>query len=72
MDREEWSNHSSRYSSRYTNRVYRQQAARERAEAPQVLAAVHQSPDTPAQDYRVHMLLSTLMLVAALVIANLR
>lgn len=72
MDWEEWSNRSSRYSSRYTSRVSRQQAARERAQAPRVLTATHQSPDAQTQDYRMHMLLSTLMLIAALIIANLR
>ncbi len=68
MDWEEWSDHSSRYISR----VSRQQAARKRARTLQVSAAAHQSPDAPAQDYRVHMLLSALMLAAALIIANLR
>lgn len=72
MDWEEWSNRSSRYTSRYKSRVYRQQAAREGLRTAKVLATTHQSPDAQTQDYRLRMLLSTLMLIVALAIANWR
>jgi hypothetical protein len=68
MDWEEWSSHSSQSAAR----VDRQQAARAGSQGPKVLAATHQSPAAPAQDYRIHMLLSALMLIAALIIAYLR
>ena len=72
MDWEEWDNRSSQYNSRYARPVRRQAAGSEQVQTLRVLAATHQPPDHQAQDYRIHMLLSTLMLIAALLIAHLR
>lgn len=72
MDWEEWSESSSQYKRQYARHVRRQAAAGKQAQTLRVLAATRQSPVSRTQDYRIHMLLSTLMLIAALLIANMR
>ena len=71
MNWNEWDARS-KEDSRYAALIRRQRAANEQASAPGVLTATHQSSGADAQTYRMHMLLSALMLIAALVIANLR
>lgn len=71
MDWNEWDARDHR-SSQYASLVRRQLAEDEQARAPKAVAATLQSSGADTQDYRMHMLLSTLMLIAALVIANLQ
>ena len=71
MDWNEWDARN-KEDSRYAALIRRQRAASKQARESKVLTATHQSSGAHAQDYRMHMLLSALMLIAALVIANLR
>lgn len=71
MDWNEWEARDHQ-GSQYAGLVRRQPVEDNQARAPKAVAATLQSSGADAQDYRMHMLLSTLMLIAALVIANLQ
>lgn len=66
-----WNDEGSSSQERQT-RMHRVMAARGRAQMARVAQAVDQSSPGSAQSYRTQMLLSALMLAAALLLANLQ